>query len=146
MGDEDTVRAQAASLDAALGRALTKYILYARTNYTLQQSLTWGSLLASGAAAVLGLTAAISQKQLGALAAASAALVGASHQLGFQQKANWHYRKADAITALRRRMAYEIPLPPSANDIAALSREWSTLDLNMSQQWEDMQPEPPRRK
>ena len=102
------LRARRDEIDAGLIHDQTKYLLYARTNYFAQQVLVWGSLLASGAAALLGLLPShIDKAWVGLIAAVSAGLIGASRQLGFQQKANWHYRKADRLAALRRRLQFE---------------------------------------
>ena len=109
-----------------------------------------GSTVAGVAAALLGLVPSqtIEKWEVGIVAAISPALAAASRQLGFQQKANWHYRKVDRIKTLQRRLAYELPVSPNADNLAAISRAWSAIDTDMSKEWEDMEQEPttqPRR-
>jgi hypothetical protein len=96
------------------------------------------------AAAVLGLILwdRVEKWEVGLLAAISAALVTVTRQLGLQQKANWHYRKVDGLNSLQRRLLFELPIAPSADNIASISRAWSALDSGMSKEWEDMQHEP----
>ncbi len=140
MDDGEALKARRAELDAGLAREEALYFRLAHVNYYGQQVFVWGSLVASAAAALLGLLPSNAPKAwVGLLAAASVALVGASRQLGLQEKANWHYRKTDALIALRRRLAFELPLSPTADDLAAISKAWSDLDSNMTKQWEDLQ-------
>jgi len=119
-----------------------RYLWNARRNYFTAQAMSWGSLAASGAAALLGLIpSSVDKWVVGVLAALSAALIAASRQLGFQQKANWHYGKVDRLSTLRRRLSYELPILPSADNIAAISSSWSAIDTEMSKESEDMQHE-----
>jgi hypothetical protein len=106
----------------------------------------WVSSLAGIAAAVLGLVPfdRVEKWEIGILAAISTALISASRQLGLQQKAHWHARKVERLKELQKRLAYELPIPPSADELAALSRAWSALDREMSREWEDMQHEQTR--
>jgi hypothetical protein len=116
------------------------YLKNARWNYFTAQGMSWGSLAASGAAALLGLIpSSVDKWVVGGLAALSTALIAASRQLGFQQKANWHYRKVDRLRTLRNRLSYELPISPSADNIAAISSPRSAMDTEMSKEWEDMQ-------
>ena len=76
-----------------------RYLRLARLNYYMAQVLLWASLAASSLAALLGLVPSLSEViqkwQLGLVAALSTVLATLSRQVGFQQKANWHYRKVD---------------------------------------------------
>ena len=146
MPDEATVLAErAGGMANNLEQERQWYLRSARLNYAAVQVLSFTSSAASIAAALLGLipSQAIEKWQVGVVAAISPALVAASRQLGFQQKANWHYRKVDRIKTLQRRLAYEMPVSPDADNFAAISRAWSALDTDMSQEWEDMQQHDP---
>jgi hypothetical protein len=145
MPDETTVLTERATTMAdELENERKKYWKNARLNYAAVQVISLASSAAGIAAALLGLIPIlpIQKWEVGLVAAISPALVAASRQLGFQQKANWHYRKVDRITTLQRRLAYELPVSPSPDNLAAISRAWSTLDTDMSKEWEDMQHEP----
>ncbi|MFI4994883.1 MAG: hypothetical protein ACHQAQ_03760 [Hyphomicrobiales bacterium] len=123
-----------------------KYLRLARWNYYPAQSLLWASLDAGGLAALLGvvppLAATVEKWQLGLISALAVALTTFSRQAGFQQKANWHYRKVDGLKALQNRLEYELPVSPTADNIAAVSSAYSKMDSEMTKQWEDMKPEP----
>ena len=119
-----------------------RYLRLARFNYYAAQGLLWASLAASSLAALLGLvpslSAAIEKWQLGLASALSVLFTTFSQQVGFQQRANWHYRKVHQIRTLRRRLQFELPTSPTADDIAAVSNARSAMDLEMSKEWEDM--------
>jgi hypothetical protein len=122
------------------------YLKNARWNYLTAQGMSLGSLAASGAAALVGfIPSSVDKSFVGGLAALSTALIAASRQLGFQQKANWHYRKVDRLRTLRNRLSYELPISPSADNIAAISSAMSAIDTEMSKEWEDMQHETEQR-
>ena len=88
-----------------------RYLRLARFNYYAAQGLLWASLAASSLAALLGLvpslSAAIEKWQLGLASALSVLFTTFSQQVGFQQRANWHYRKVHRIRTLRRRLQFE---------------------------------------
>jgi hypothetical protein len=122
------------------------YLRLARTNYYSAQGLLWASLIAGSLAALFGLVQSLSEGvekwQLGLVSALSVAFTTFSRQVGFQQKANWHYRKVDRLRALQRRLNFELPISPTADNIAAVSSSLSAMDLQMSKEWEDMKSEP----
>ncbi len=131
-----------AELEAAIGRTQHN----ARTNYMVSQVALITSAAASASAAILGIIdiAVIKKWEIGVLAALSTVLISASRQLGLQQKANWHYRKLDQITALRRRLQYQLPPSPSSDNVAAIAKAWSEIEFDMQKEWEDMQHESKR--
>jgi len=83
---------------------------------------------------------------LGLVSALSVAFTSFSRQVGFQRTANWHYRKVDRLRALERRLKFELPASPTADNIAAVSSALSATDQQMSKEWEDMKSEPSERK
>jgi hypothetical protein len=144
MPDEtDSLKARAATLAKELANERQRYLRNARTDYYTVQVMSFGSTVAGVAATLLGLIPFenVEKWQVGPVAAISTALITASRQLGFQQKANWHYRKVDRLKTLERRLAYELPISPSADNLAAISRAWSAVDTDMSKEWADMQHE-----
>jgi hypothetical protein len=76
--------------------------------------------------------------QLGLASALSVSFTTFSQQVGFQHRANWHYRKVHRIRTLRRRLEFELPTSPTADNIAAVSNARSAMGLEMSKEWEDM--------
>jgi len=142
--DREALVTRKAALSADLDKEAKRYFAHARWNYSAAQVLSWGSLLASVAAALFGIIPTSMPKWgVGVLAALSTTLIAASRQLGFQQKANWHYRKADQLKALKRRLDYELPPSPTPDNLATISSSWSAIDISMTKEWEDMQHETP---
>jgi hypothetical protein len=142
MPDEAQIlESRKAQLVAEIKDDRIRYLRNARYNYFGAQVLSWGSLAAASVAALLGIIPyfTVDKTVVGVLAALSPALVAASQKLGFQQKANWHYRKVDQLRALERRLQFELPISTSADNIAAISSALSALDSGMSKEWEDMQ-------
>jgi len=96
----------------------------------------------------LGLAAAVSSFIAGILAfaeadktlvgicalvpAAATVLIGA---LKLQEKANWYYRKKDELLALNNALQFELPNPPTAEAIRAISTKWSALNKAMQGDW-----------
>jgi hypothetical protein len=93
-------------------------------------------LLLSGSAAVLGLGhwSAVEKWHISALSAASAGLAFAARSAKFKDWVQWHYRRSDGLIALRNRLDFELPVNPSADNIAAVSRDLSKLVDEMTAQ------------
>jgi len=119
-----------------------RYLNLARANYHCTQGLLWASLTASSLAALLNFVpfffAAIEKWQLGLVSALSVLFTTFSQQVGFHQRANWHYQKVHRIRTLRRRLQFELPTSPTTEAIAAISNARSAMDLEMSQEWEHL--------
>lgn len=54
----------------------------------------------------------------------------------FQDRANWHYRKMEALKALRRRLLFEPPESPTADNIAAIANTLTTLNERMQEEYQ----------
>jgi hypothetical protein len=142
----DAIEQRKASLLEELTSAEKRYRGYAKGNYICAQVSLWLSLATAGLAALLAWVPALSAQtekwELGFVSALSGGLTLLSRLVGFQRKANWHYRKVDGLNALRRRLQFEQPLSPSPDDLASISKDLSVLDSTMSKEWADMKPEP----
>ena len=136
--DDDTLECRKSDLLTLIVAEQHRYQGHAKYNYIAAQTLSWMSLLLGAIAAVLGLMNWVTNFNVGLLAAASTAALTISQKAGFQQKANWHYRKVDQMKALRAHLTFELPLKPTIDDIAAVSRALSDMNIRMSKQWEDM--------
>lgn len=145
--DAEALASRATTMADKLENERKSYLTSARLDYGGAQVISFLSSMAGAAAALLGLipSQTVQKWEVGVVAAISPALIAVGRQLGFQQKANWHYRKVDRIKTLQRRLAYELPTSPSADNLAAISRAWSALDTDMSKEWEDMQEAPTTR-
>jgi hypothetical protein len=127
---------RAQSLNDELDKAIRHYRRLARLNYHFMLFLVWVAILASAAIAIGGILFDASAKLLGviALVPTIATLINSVYQP--QARSNWHYKKRDRLNALRRRLQFELPMEPSADNIAAISNEWTKLDSEMDQLWE----------
>jgi hypothetical protein len=86
--------------------------------------------------------AAIASSVVAALLAFVPILTIEKWQVGLIAKGNWHYRLARRIHALERRLTFELPMPPTAEQLAAISQSWSSIEDDMTREWEEMQWEP----
>jgi hypothetical protein len=56
--------------------------------------------------------------------------------LKFQDKANWYYRKKNALSAFRRELMYQLPENHASDIVSEISKKWTELDNKMDKQWE----------
>ena len=94
------------SLEEELSTAARKSRSAARWNYFSLLACTWGALLCGAATAALGVFGMVSKEVVSFLALVPGFLALFPATLKFQEKANWHYRKADGIDALIIRLNY----------------------------------------
>lgn len=94
------------------------------------------ALVCSLGTGIAGLTGLLGPKALGALALLPGAAAIAATQLKLQARSNWHYRKHDALTALRSRLLYQLPVDPTADHISNIAESRDTLNRQMQAEWE----------
>jgi hypothetical protein len=123
-------------LNTELERTTTHYRNLGRRNYGFALLLAVSALIASAAIAIGGILFDASGKVLGviALVPAIATLIGTVLQP--QGRSSWHYKKKDKLNALRRRLLYQLPESPSADNVAAIAKEWDGIDDEMNEAWE----------
>lgn len=63
-------------------------------------------------------------------------LAFAAINLRLDARASWFRRKEKALDALRRRLRYELPESPDADQIALISRERSLLEKKLQDDFE----------
>ena len=124
-----------------------KYSSLGRLNYYCALAIRWLASAAGLLAGALGLTNKASAATVGAIAGAAGLLLAFGRDLKFQQKANWHYRRAEGALRFGNRLEFELALPPSVDDIANLSREYNQFSEDMTELWErglalDLEPAP----
>ncbi len=124
------------SLQQELNSAIEHYRRLAVSNYRFALALMIVTLIASALAGLGGIFFGFGAKLTGgiALLPGITALIGSV--LKPQGRANWHYKKKDALNALRRRLLYELPESPSPDNVAAISNDWASLDKQMNEEWE----------
>jgi hypothetical protein len=118
------------SLEDQLGEAIRRYVRLARRNYVFAYALVVGTILSSALAGIGGMTAQLTPLQAGALALVPALTSLVASFLKPQGRANWHYRKAAKLIALRRQLTNEHADPSN------ISKEWRSVDEAMDGEWE----------
>jgi hypothetical protein len=124
------------SLNGELTNAIEHYRRLAQWNYRLALMLMTVTLCASAIAGIGGIFFGLTGQVAGGIALLPGILALGTTVLKPQGRANWHYRKKDSLNALRRRLAYEMPEPPSPDDISAISSSWTELNAKMNEEWE----------
>lgn len=54
----------------------------------------------------------------------------------FQDKANWYFKKKNALAALRRELLFELPGIAENESVRMISKKWTELEIRMDEQWE----------
>ena len=94
------------------------------------------AILASAFAGFGGLTSSLDAQAVGAIALVLGAFALLSTTIKFDGRAMWHYRKRRELDAPWRRLKFEMPTPPSADQIALISSERSAIDKELDTEWE----------
>lgn len=113
------------------------YLWLGRWNYTAVYGLMILTVGSSAAAGILGLWLDPPTREVALLALIPAIAVSVGNQFKLQGKADWHYRKYDALKALLRRLNYDLPLKPSAAQVAEIGQALSKIEAEMTAAWED---------
>jgi hypothetical protein len=126
-----------ASLGAKFRNDYDKYSRHARWNYHSALTIRWFSAAAGLVAGFLGLTNVVSSAVVGGIAAAAGILLAFGRDLKFQEKANWHYRRAEGTAAFQSRLEYQLPESPTVDNIAAVAAAYDRFSGDMTKEWED---------
>jgi hypothetical protein len=124
------------TLRTELDDSIAHYQRLAKRNYRFALLLMMITLLSSAAAGVGGLFLGLDGKITGGLALLPGIIALMATTLNPQGRANWHYRKKDALNALRRRLLFELPEAPSADNVASIARDWTEIADSMNGEWE----------
>lgn len=92
-----------------------------------------GTSFAASLAGFLGANA----KLIGGLALGPATCAIIATTFRFQARSLWHYRKKDGLDMLRHRLLFQLPESPTADNVAAISRDWEKLTDEMQKEWEN---------
>lgn len=95
------------------------------------------ALAASAVAAIGGISGYLTAKEAGFFAAVPGAIALVASTMKFQEKSNWHYRRKNGLKSLRRRLHYELPESPSADNVAAISEGLRKFEEVMQKSWEE---------
>lgn len=118
-----------------LDRAIAQVSAAGRRNYFAAFTLATVGVLASVAAGILAFVEA-DRFVVGIVALVPAMTALVTSRLKLQERANWHYRRRDALLALFNMLHFELPDPPTADAVAEISRRWSAINTELSGEWE----------
>jgi hypothetical protein len=123
-----------------LEQQLNDDIRYEKTravgDYWLALILMVIALVSSAAAGLGGLAFGWTAQHTGAVAFIPGAIAVIAATMKLEGKSNWHYRKLYGFNSLKSRLRYELPLEPSVDHIAAISKERRELITEMEKEWE----------
>jgi hypothetical protein len=94
------------------------------------------AILASVFAGLGGFSAKLEAQSVGAIALIPGALGLLSTTIKFDGRAMWHYLKKRELDALWRRLKFEMPVPPTADQIGLISSGRCVLDKKLDAEWE----------
>lgn len=93
----------------------------------------WFTIAMSGVSVILGLVASV-WKQVkvdpavfSAIAAVTAGLAGLRQKLSWREQADAYYARRDILDRLLSRIKYQIPVPPTADEVAEIAREYDRV-------------------
>ena len=107
----------------------------ARRSHWAAICLMLAAILCSVGTGIAGLTEVLGQKLLGALALVPGAAAIMASRFKLQTRSNWHYRKYNALSSLKSRLLYQLPVEPTAEQIAAIAEARDTLNTEMDCEW-----------
>jgi hypothetical protein len=134
MSKEEVLQRQT-DLAEELARKATRAGVLGKRNHSIVVTMAVLAVCASVAAGLLGLLELLSSKWIGTLALLPAGLTVASSTLKLQAKANWYYESELGLNNLLHRLRYELPDPPSVDNVAAVSEAWRTFATERENIW-----------
>lgn len=137
MAPSPEVSTQIGKLESELVRHSRGTQAKARLNHRVALGLMLLALACSVAAGVLGVFFEKSSKLVGGLAILPPLIAFVGTNMKFEGKSSWHYRKTNALEALRLRLLYQLPDPPKSADVGSIAKEYSELNERMQREWDD---------
>src|SRR5580698_5254296 len=137
MAPSDEVKKRITDLTKDLDSGIAHDNLRDISNHWTAFVLMLLALAASAIAALGGVSGYLSAKQAGLFAAVPGAIALVASTMKFQEKSNWHYRRKNGFKSLRRRLLYELPESPTADNVAAISQGFREFEDLMRKSWEE---------
>jgi hypothetical protein len=135
--DIPEVQRRQRSLALVLKDDYNKYIRLGRWNYYCALTIRWLSAAAGLVAGFFGLTNFASSATVGGIAAAAGILLAFGRDLKFQQKANWHYQRAEGTARFQNRLEYQVPESPHVDNIAEVAADYNRFSQAMTNEWKE---------
>jgi len=136
MVEHSALPTKADELEGLLKVDSNNELVRARTNHWTGMTLMILAVLASAFAGLAGLSAKLGAQTVGAIALVPGAFALLSNTIKLDGRAMWHYRKKRELDSLWRRLKFEMPTPPAADQVTQISSERSALDKELDTEWE----------
>jgi len=130
------IQARAEGLAAELNDDISSESRRAKRDHWIAVLLMAIALATSFAAGLGGLALGWTAQNTAIVAFIPGAIGIIATTMNFEGKSNWHYRKLYGLSSLKSRLRFELPLAPSVDNIAAVSKAHRELIAQMSQDWE----------
>jgi hypothetical protein len=120
----------------------------AHTNEFLVSAFFYISLFFGGLAVVCGLIKSISipTELISLFAAIGTGATFLAKEAKYRARADWHYSVRDTAKQLIARLNYEMPIPVTRDDVAAISEEWRRRRAELGDKMAAIHGSPPRQR
>ena len=136
MNDLPEVELRKAALVKELEDEIKKTFRSAKGSHHLSLGLMVLALSCTVVSAVGGIFFRVRSDVVGGIAALSPLVAFIAVNLKLEEKCSWHYRRKDALAALRSRLLYQMPINPTVDDIAAVAEARDILTRDLQKEWE----------
>jgi hypothetical protein len=135
MEHQEKITELAKALEIDLRNLIRKSDMRAMQTHWCSIVLMTVALVCSFLAGIAGLAQMLPKQLIGAIALIPGTASVAASSFSLQARANWHYRKSDALTVLVNRLSFPAHHLTQA-EIAAISKERSELIARMQLEWQ----------
>jgi hypothetical protein len=132
----DTIDQKLKKLSEELEQASKKQWTLAKGSHWLNVSAMVLTLLTTGAAVAYGLYPGAQARYTAGLALVPGGIAILASTLKFQQKGDYHHRRYIGLMALVRAIKFELPEQPTQEEVTAISKALSQLEIDMESMWE----------
>jgi len=136
MEQSDQASRRKTALEKELSDEEKRASFSAYANHWLSVILMTAALGCSVLAAILGFFTETSSKVIGGIAILPPLIAFIAANLKFEAKNSWHARRSDGLSSLKSRLLYQLPEPPTLDQIAAISRDRDELESKLQAEWD----------
>lgn len=136
MANEPAAITRQRELVAELEPEIANEIQMANWNHRLSLGFMIVALLFSVATAIAGIFIKAKSEIVGAMAILPALIAYVAINLKLNGKSSWHYRMADGLDGFRSRLLYQLPDPPTVENIAGIAQARDAFIKEMQEEWD----------
>jgi hypothetical protein len=94
------------------------------------------AISASAAAGIAGLGGLLKSSMVGIIALLPGFIALLATTVKFDERARWHYKRKRRMDALAGRLEFEMPSPPTADQLALIHKEKAKIDEELDREWD----------